>query len=255
MIRDKIIIVEDDPGISKYLQAALRSHGYDTLLAPDGKTALEMIASHCPDLLLLDLGLPDMDGSEIIRSVRAWSRMPIIIISARSAEIDKAAALDMGADDYLTKPFGTVELLARIRTALRHTRTDGTSDALAMTGEYRVGDLCIDYNKHRVFLAGEDTHLTPNEYKIVALLGRHAGQVLTYKSMMKELWGPASAGTTSSCAYTWRTSAARSSRTRSSRSISSRRSASATAWPTAIKSIAKSSRSAAPGAFLRFGAA
>ena len=130
MIRDKIIIVEDDPGISKYLQAALRSHEYDTLLAPDGKTALEMIASHCPDLLLLDLGLPDMDGSEIIRSVRAWSRMPIIIISARSAEIDKASALDMGADDYLTKPFGTVELLARIRTALRHTRTDGTSRTL-----------------------------------------------------------------------------------------------------------------------------
>ena len=123
MIRDKIIIVEDDPGISKYLQAALRSHGYDILLAPDGKTALEMIASHCPDVLLLDLGLPDMDGSEIIRSVRTWSRMPIIIISARSAEIDKAAALDMGADDYLTKPFGTVELLARIRTALRHTRS------------------------------------------------------------------------------------------------------------------------------------
>ena len=169
-------------------------HDYEPMLATDGKTALEMIASHCPDLLLLDLGLPDMDGSEIIRSVRSWSRMPIIIISARSAELDKAAALDMGADDYLTKPFGTVELLARIRTALRHTRTDGTSDGLAMTGEYRVGDLCVDYNKHRVFLAGEDTHLTPNEYKIVALLGRHAGQVLTYKSMMKELWGPGVGG-------------------------------------------------------------
>lgn len=189
MIRNKIIIVEDDPGISKYLQAALRGHDYEPLLASDGRTALEMIASHCPDLLLLDLGLPDMDGSEIIRSVRSWSRMPIIVISARSAELDKAAALDMGADDYLTKPFGTVELLARIRTALRHTRTDGTSDALAMTGEYRVGELCVDYNKHRVYLAGEDTHLTPNEYKIVALLGRHAGQVLTYKSIMKELWG------------------------------------------------------------------
>ena len=178
MIRNKIIIVEDDPGISKYLQAALRGHDYEPMLATDGKTALEMIASHCPDLLLLDLGLPDMDGSEIIRSVRSWSRMPIIVISARNAELDKAAALDMGADDYLTKPFGTVELLARIRTALRHTRTDGTSDALAMTGEYRVGDLCVDYN----------------EYKIVALLGRHAGQVLTYKSMMKELWGPGVGG-------------------------------------------------------------
>lgn len=134
MIRNKIIIVEDDPGINKYLQAALRGRDYEPMLATDGKTALEMIASHCPDLLLLDLGLPDMDGSEIIRSVRSWSRMPIIVISARNAELDKAAALDMGADDYLTKPFGTVELLARIRTALRHTRTDGTSDALAMTG-------------------------------------------------------------------------------------------------------------------------
>lgn len=249
MIRNKIIIVEDDPGISKYLQAALRGHDYEPMLATDGKTALEMIASHCPDLLLLDLGLPDMDGSEIIRSVRSWSRMPIIVISARSAELDKAAALDMGADDYLTKPFGTVELLARIRTALRHTRTDGTSDALAMTGEYRVGDLCVDYNKHRVFLAGKDTHLTPNEYKIVALLGRHAGQVLTYKSMMKSSGVPASAGTTSSCACTWPTSAARSSRTRSSRSISSPRSVSATAWPTATEPISrqKSPGAAAPG--------
>ena len=190
MIRDKIIIVEDDPGISKYLQAALRSHEYDTLLAPDGKTALEMIASHCPDLLLLDLGLPDMDGSEIIRSVRSWSRMPIIIISARSAEIDKAAALDMGADDYLTKPFGTVELLARIRTALRHTRKACGGEELR-EGQYIVGDLIIDYNKHRAYLGGEDAGLTPSEFKILALLGRYAGRVLTYQQMLRELWGPA----------------------------------------------------------------
>ena len=194
MIRNKIIIVEDDPGISKYLQAAQRGPHYEPKHATHPKTAQVMIATPSPELLLLDLGQPEMDGSEIIRSVRSWSRMPIIVISARSAELDKAAALDMGADDYLTKPFGTVELLARIRTALRHTRTDGTSDALAMTGEYRVGDLCVDYNKHRVYLAGEDTHLTPNEYKIVALLGRHAGQVLTYKSIMKELWGPGVGG-------------------------------------------------------------
>lgn len=116
------------------------------------------------------------------------------IVRAHGGEIYARNKIDGGADDYLTKPFGTVELLARIRTALRHTRTDGTSDGLAMTGECHVGDLCIDYNKHRVFLAGEDTHLTPNEYKIVALLGRHAGQVLTYKSMMKELWGPGVGG-------------------------------------------------------------
>mgnify|MGYP000448959331 CR=1 FL=1 len=193
-IKDKILIVEDEQSISNFISMVLNANGYDTIIVGSGEEALTMIASHCPDLIVLDLGLPDMDGSEIIRSVRSWSRMPIIVISARSAELDKAAALDMGADDYLTKPFGTVELLARIRTALRHTRTDGTSDALAMTGEYRVGDLCVDYNKHRVYLAGEDTHLTPNEYKIVALLGRHAGQVLTYKSIMKELWGPGVGG-------------------------------------------------------------
>ena len=190
MIRDKIIIVEDDPGISKYLQAALRSHEYDTLLAPDGKTALEMIASHCPDLLLLDLGLPDMDGSEIIRSVRAWSRMPIIIISARSAEIDKAAALDMGADDYLTKPFGTVELLARIRTAIRHTRTPLDNNEIAQSGKFTVKDLTIDYDKHHVLIGDQDVHLTLNEFKIVALLGKYAGKVLTYDYLIKQIWGP-----------------------------------------------------------------
>lgn len=190
MIRNKIIIVEDDPGISKYLQAALRGHDYEPMLATDGKTALEMIASHCPDLLLLDLGLPDMDGSEIIRSVRSWSRMPIIVISARSAELDKAAALDMGADDYLTKPFGTVELLARIRTALRHTRKACGGEELR-EGQYIVGDLVIDYNKHRAYLGGEDAGLTPSEFKILALLGRYAGRVLTYQQMLRELWGPA----------------------------------------------------------------
>ena len=190
MIRDKIIIVEDDPGISKYLQAALRSHEYDTLLAPDGKTALEMIASHCPDLLLLDLGLPDMDGSEIIRSVRAWSRMPIIIISARSAEIDKASALDMGADDYLTKPFGTVELLARIRTAIRHTRTPLDNNEIAQSGKFTVKDLTIDYDKHHVLIGDQDVHLTLNEFKIVALLGKYAGKVLTYDYLIKQIWGP-----------------------------------------------------------------
>ena len=190
MIRNKIIIVEDDPGISKYLQAALRGHDYEPMLAADGKAALEMIASHCPDVLLLDLGLPDMDGSEIIRSVRSWSRMPIIVISARSAELDKAAALDMGADDYLTKPFGTVELLARIRTALRHTRKACGGETLR-EGQYVVGELVIDYNLHRAYLAGQDAGLTPSEFKILALLGRHAGRVLTYQQMLRELWGPA----------------------------------------------------------------
>lgn len=191
MIRDKIIIVEDDPSICQFLTTTLTANSYDVVLANSGKAALDMIASHCPDVILLDLGLPDMDGKDVIRQLRGWTRTPIIVLSARSAEVDKAAALDLGADDYLTKPFGTVELLARIRAALRHTRTNLENDDLALTGRYQVGELVIDYKKHKVFLSGEDTHLTPNEYKIIALLGQHAGQVLTYKYMMKALWGPA----------------------------------------------------------------
>lgn len=190
MIRDKIIIVEDDPSICQFLTTTLTANAYDVVLADTGKSALDIIASHCPDVILLDLGLPDMDGNDIIRQLRTWTRTPIIVLSARNTEQDKATALDLGADDYLSKPFGTVELLARIRAALRHTRTTLENDELALTGCYRVGELVIDYKKHRVYLRDEDTHLTPNEYKIVALLGQHAGQVLTYKYMMKELWGP-----------------------------------------------------------------
>ena len=149
-----------------------------------------MISSHCPDCILLDLGLPDLDGTEIIRRVRSWAKTPIIVISARSMEEDKAHALDLGADDYLQKPFGTIELLARIRTALRHTRTALEDDSIALKGSYEVGDLLIDYRKCRVYLAGKDVGLTPNEFRIVALLGKHAGQVITYRAMLKELWGP-----------------------------------------------------------------
>ena len=193
-----IWIVEDDPKIGLLIERTVRKTGHAAVRMPDAVALERALKKQVPpDLLLLDLMLREKNGFAVMKEWKARAetrRIPVIIISARSAEIDKASALDMGADDYLTKPFGTVELLARIRTALRHTRTDGTSDALAMTGEYRVGDLCVDYNKHRVYLAGEDTHLTPNEYKIVALLGRHAGQVLTYKSMMKELWGPGVGG-------------------------------------------------------------
>lgn len=186
-----ILIIEDDPSINEVVCAHLERRGYRCRQAFSGTEGLLLLREQRPDVVITDLMLPGVPGEEIVRAIRGTdSALPIIVISARITAADKISLLQAGADDYLTKPFGTVELLARIRTALRHTRTDGTSDALAMTGEYRVGDLCIDYNKHRVFLAGEDTHLTPNEYKIVALLGRHAGQVLTYKSMMKELWGP-----------------------------------------------------------------
>ncbi len=190
-IKRKILIAEDDPGICTFLRATLLAEGYDVITAHDGQNALGMISSHCPDCVLLDLGLPDMDGNQIIQSIRKWTHTPIVVISARSMEDDKARALDLGADDYMTKPFGTVELLARIRTALRHTHTTSETGELALTGCYRVGGLEIDYNKCRVYLDGEDVHLTPNEYRIVALLGKHAGRVLTYKSMLRELWGPA----------------------------------------------------------------
>lgn len=189
-LKNKILIVEDDAGICKFLRAALSEGDYTVIETNTGKMALEMVTSHCPDLILLDLGLPDMDGTRIVESVRQWTKTPIIVISARSMEEDKAEALDLGADDYLTKPFGAIELQARIRAALRHTRTTAEDDNLALSGVYRVGDLAIDYGKHRVYLGGRDTKLTPNEFRIVALLGKHAGRVITYKSMLRELWGP-----------------------------------------------------------------
>ena len=183
MIRDKIIIVEDDPGISKYLQAALRSHGYDTLLAPDGKTALEMIASHCPDLLLLDLGLPDMDGSEIIRSVRAWSRMPIIIISARSAEIDKAAALDMGADDYLTKPIKMKLLVSRVQAILKRIDADRPPEKAPAPG------LTVDRERYTVIRDGQEITLPRKEFALLDLLHSSPGKLIPREEIYAKIWG------------------------------------------------------------------
>ncbi len=189
-IRSKILIIEDDPGICTFLRATLASDGYDAIVVSSGSAALDMVSSHCPDCILLDLGLPDMDGNGIIQRVRQWTSTPIIVISARSMEEDKARALDLGADDYITKPFGTIELLARIRTALRHRHTASENSEIALKGTYHVGNMEIDYRKHHVCIGGRNVHLTPNEFKIVALLGLHAGQVLTYKTMLRELWGP-----------------------------------------------------------------
>ena len=188
--KEKILIVEDEQTIRNFMQAILSAKGYDVLLARSGAMADTMIASHCPDLIILDLGLPDTDGMNVLSSVREWSKIPVIVVSARSHERDKVVALDAGADDYLTKPFGTEELLARIRAAIRHTRTPASSDALANTGLFRAGELTIDYGKRRVFIAGRDAGLTQNEYKLVALLGLHAGKVLTYDYLIRELWGP-----------------------------------------------------------------
>ncbi|MBR4232069.1 MAG: response regulator transcription factor [Oscillospiraceae bacterium] len=193
-IKERVLIVEDDHGISIFLKTTLNANGYEVILAASGQEALSLAASHCPDVILLDLGLPDIDGNDVLSGIRKWSRVPIVVISARSSENDKAQALDMGADDYLTKPFGTVELLARIRTAIRHTRTCLENDDIAREGVFRTGDLVIDYKKLSVSVGGSDVHLTPNEYKIVALLGKHAGQILTYNYILRELWGPASSG-------------------------------------------------------------
>lgn len=191
-IKERVLVIEDDHGISIYLKTILSSNGYDVILANCGKEALSLAASHCPDVILLDLGLPDIDGNDILQQIRRWSRTPVVVISARTSENDKALALDLGADDYLTKPFSTVELLARIRTAIRHTRTCLEDDGIARDGIFKTGGLVINYKKLSVSVNGNEVHLTPNEFKIVALLGKHAGQILTYSYILKELWGPTS---------------------------------------------------------------
>ena len=189
-IREKILVVEDEKSICHFISSTLSNNGYDPMESHSGKEALSMISSYCPDVVILDLGLPDMDGLEILKELRSWSNLPVVVVSARTHERDKVDALDLGADDYLTKPFGTDELLARVRTAIRHTRTTSEHGEIARLGTYTVGDLVIDYNKHQVLLNGENVHLTVNEFRIVALLGKFSGKVLTYAYIMKELWGP-----------------------------------------------------------------
>lgn len=193
-IREKILVVEDDKSIAHFISAILTSNGYEAMQARSGTEAMSMISSHCPDVIILDLGLPDMDGLEILRQLRSWSSLPVVVVSARSHERDKVTALDLGADDYLTKPFGTDELLARVRTAIRHTRTASGNDEIARKGTYTVGEMTIDYNKHQVLMRGENVKLTLSEFRIVALLGKHAGKVLTYDFIIRELWGPRAGG-------------------------------------------------------------
>ena len=189
-IREKILVVEDEQNISRLIGSVLKKQGYEVIQAWTGKEGLMLLSSACPDLVILDLGLPDMDGMELLRELREWSGMPVIVVSARTHERDKVEALDAGADDYLTKPFGSDELLARVRTAIRHTRTTSGNSEVALRGTYTVGDLVIDYDKHQVLVNGENAKLTLSEFRIVALLGKHAGKVLTYDYIMRELWGP-----------------------------------------------------------------
>lgn len=184
-----ILVIEDDLSISNFVCSVLQTNNYTPLIAEDGKQAKLMLTSHCPDLILLDLGLPDLDGIEIIKWVREWTTVPIIVVSARGREADKVEALDLGADDYITKPFGISELIARIRTSLRH--SDRVSNMeLGADETVTIGDLTIDIGKRRVTLGKKEIRFTAIEYKIVSLLAKHIGKVLTYDYIIKEIWGP-----------------------------------------------------------------
>lgn len=187
LLKLKIIVIEDDPPIRRFLRTALETHGFEIVEAATGKQGVIEANNRKADLIILDLGLPDMDGVEVVRAVRAWSEMPIIVLSARSAEAQKIEALDTGADDYLTKPFGLGELLARIRVALRHTSvpTEQTE-----AGVFVTGNLKIDLVNRRVFNGDQEVHLTPIEYRLLAVLVKHAGKILTHRQILKEVWGP-----------------------------------------------------------------
>ncbi|GAC1582513.1 MAG: response regulator transcription factor [Polyangiales bacterium] len=177
----------------RFIRASMTHHGYRVVEAERGKEALDLATSHNPDLVLLDLGLPDLDGLQVTEGLRAWTTVPIIVISARGQEDDKIRALDAGADDYVTKPFGKGELLARIRVALRHASRIG--QGMAQTA-VTIGDLRIDLAARLVFVGEREVHLTPIEYKLLVLLARNAGKVLTHRQLLKEVWGPTHASET-----------------------------------------------------------
>lgn len=183
-----ILIVEDDRPIRNFINVSLTAQEYRTLETDNGRDAIDYTAARNPEVVLLDLGLPDMDGLEVIRSIRTWSLIPIIVVSARGQEREKVEALDCGADDYLTKPFSIAELLARVRVALRHRNRGEAMDA--GTEEFSIGGLCIHFSKRTVTLDDEAIHLTPIEYRLLELMSKHAGKVLTHNFILKEIWGP-----------------------------------------------------------------
>jgi two-component system KDP operon response regulator KdpE len=181
-----VLLIEDEPQMRRFLRTALEPHGYRLVEAETAREGLGHAAAHNPEIVLLDLGLPDLDGLDVTRRIREWSRVPIIVLSARGQESDKVAALDAGADDYVTKPFTVPELLARMRVALRHAaQRDGGSDEPVFT----VGELRVDLARREVVARGAPVHLTPTEYKLLAVLVRHAGRVLTHRQLLKEVWG------------------------------------------------------------------
>jgi len=180
-----VLVVDDEPQIRRFLRASLTGHNYQIVEAANGHDALNQIVTRKPDLVILDLGLPDVDGIEIIRQVREWSQAPIVVLSVREREQDKIAALDAGADDYLTKPFGVGELLARLRTALRHTLPTEQAPT------FQTGELKVDLARRQVWVANREIKLTPTEYTILRYLVAHAGKVVTHQQLLREVWGPA----------------------------------------------------------------
>lgn len=186
--RTMLLLVEDDPQIQRFLATALGAHGYDLLIAGTGNEGLQLAATRQPDILIVDLGLPDMSGLDVIQRAREWYEQPIIVLSARDKETDKVAALDLGADDYLTKPFGIGELLARLRVAERH--RSGRS-AAPDGARIQIGNVAIDLAAHRVQRDGADIHLTPIEYQLLTTLARHRGKVMTHRQLLREVWGAA----------------------------------------------------------------
>jgi len=187
-----ILVVEDDAAVRNLMAVTLETRGYRYHLAQNGAEALIEATTHQPDVMLLDLGLPDLDGVEIIRKVRSWSNIPIIVISARSEDSDKVEALDAGADDYLTKPFSVDEMLARLRVALRRINSDQQA-ATRESNLYENGSLRIDYAAGCAYIGEEEVHLTPIEYRLLCLLAKNTGKVLTHNYILKEIWGSFSA--------------------------------------------------------------
>ncbi len=189
----KILVVEDEINIRRFLTALLEANDYQVLLAGTAKDGLTMCASYVPDLVILDLGLPDFDGMEFLRALRTGNITPVMVLSARSEESDKVSALDAGANDYVTKPFSSAELLARVRSILRNSRHSANEGKLP-GGKFECGELIIDYDARRFYLAGNEVKLTQTEYNIMALLSEHFGKVLTYSSIIKEIWGTSDSG-------------------------------------------------------------
>ena len=189
MSRPTLLLVEDEASLRRFLVPTLEAHGYQVFDAATAEAGIRLARSHNPDLILLDLGLPDLDGSRVLEEVRRWSRKPVIILSARNQEQEKVQALDLGADDYLTKPFGVEELLARIRVGLRHFSLRGSESPVVQSG-----DLCIDLERREVTLEGMPVKLTHLEYRLLEALVRRAGKVATHAQLLEEVWGPGGEG-------------------------------------------------------------